>query len=118
MPSCVYSFPEVASVGLNADEAEKKGIQAMTGRAFFAGSGRALAQGETEGFVKLVADKKTGSLLGAQVLGYNASELIGIISVAIRGKLTFRDLSEVIQPHPAFSEVVQEAASHLLRQER
>ncbi|OGX35044.1 MAG: dihydrolipoyl dehydrogenase [Omnitrophica WOR_2 bacterium RIFCSPLOWO2_02_FULL_50_19] len=116
MPMCVYSFPEAASVGLNAEEAEKKGYGAIVGRAFFAGSGRALAQGETEGFLKLVAEKKTGKVLGAQILGYNASELIGIISVAIKGKLTVNDLADVTQPHPSFSEAVQEAASNMIKQ--
>ncbi len=118
MPVCVYSFPEAASVGLNTDDAEKKGYEAVTGRAFFAGSGRALAQRETEGFVKLTAHKKTGKILGAQILGYNASELIGIISVAIKGELTLKDLADVVQPHPAFSEAVQEAAASILRQSK
>ena len=115
MPVCVYSFPEAASVGLNADEAGNKGYETVTGRAYFTGSGRALAQRETEGFVKLTADKKTGKILGAQILGYNASELIGIISVAIKGGLSLKDLADVVQPHPAFSEAVQEAASAMSR---
>lgn len=116
VPMCVYSFPEAASVGLNAEEAEKEGYGAMIGRAFFAASGRAQVQGETEGFVKLVADKKTGKILGAQILGYNASELIGIISVAIESGLMLKDLADAIQPHPSFSEAVQEAASNMIRQ--
>lgn len=115
MPVCVYSFPEAASVGLNSDEASNKGYEAVTGRAFFAASGRALAQREPEGFVKLTADKKTGKILGAQILGYNASELIGIISVAMKGGLILKDLADVVQPHPAFSEAVQEAAAIMLR---
>lgn len=116
MPMCVYSFPEAASVGLSAEEAEKMGYETVTGRSFFAGSGRALTQGETEGFLKLVADKKTGKALGTQIVGYNASELVGIISVAIRGGLTLKDLADVVQPHPSFSEAVQEAASNMIRQ--
>jgi len=116
MPMCVYSFPEAASVGLNAEAAQEKGYAAVAGRAFFAASGRAQVQGETEGFVKLVADKKSGKILGCQVLGYNASELIGIISVAIKGGLTLKGLSEVIQPHPSFSEAVQEAAYNMIGQ--
>lgn len=116
MPMCVYSFPEAASVGLNTEEAEKKGYGVITGRAFFAGSGRAQVQGETEGFVKLTADKKTGKILGACILGYNASELIGIISVAIKSGLTVKDLADVIQPHPGFSEAIQEAASNMIKQ--
>ncbi|MFA5335768.1 MAG: dihydrolipoyl dehydrogenase [Candidatus Omnitrophota bacterium] len=116
MPMCVYSFPEAASVGLTAEGAESRGITAVSGRSYFAGLGRAQAYGEPEGFIKLVADGKTGLLLGAQILGYNASEMIGIISVAIKGGLTVKELSETIQPHPTFSEGIQEAALNLRRQ--
>ncbi|MFA5147635.1 MAG: dihydrolipoyl dehydrogenase [Candidatus Omnitrophota bacterium] len=116
MPMCVYSFPEAASVGITAEGAESKGIAAVSGRAYFAGLGRAQAYGEPEGFIKLVADRKTGLLLGAQILGYNASEMIGIVSVAMKGRLTVKGLSETIQPHPTFSEGIQEAAANLQRQ--
>lgn len=118
MPMCVYSLPEVASVGLTVDEAEKRGYEVVTGRAFFAGSSRAQAQGETEGFVKLVADKNTAALLGAQILGYNASEMIGMMSLAMKGKLTVKELAETVQAHPTLSEAVQEAALNIERRKR
>jgi dihydrolipoamide dehydrogenase len=116
IPMCVYSFPEAASVGLTAEGAESNGIAAVSGRSYFAGLGRAQAYGEPEGFIKLVAERKSGRLLGAQILGYNASEMIGIVSVAIKGKLTVKELSETMQPHPTFSEGIQEAAVNLQRQ--
>ncbi|MFA5165492.1 MAG: dihydrolipoyl dehydrogenase [Candidatus Omnitrophota bacterium] len=116
MPMCVYSFPEAASVGLTAEAAGDKGITAVSGRSYFAGLGRAQAYGEPDGFIKIVAEKESGRIIGAQILGYNASEMIGIISVAIKGGLTAKDLAETIQPHPTFSEGIQEAAVNLQRQ--
>lgn len=116
MPMCVYSFPEAASVGLTSEEAANKGIEAVSARSHFAGLGRAQAYGEPDGFIKIVADKKGGKVIGGQILGYNASEMIGIISVAIKGRLTAKDLAETIQPHPTFSEGIQEAAANLQRQ--
>jgi dihydrolipoamide dehydrogenase len=116
MPMCVYSFPEAASVGLTAEAAGDKRITAVSGRSYFAGLGRAQAYGEPDGFIKIVAEKESGRIIGAQILGYNASEMIGIISVAIKGGLTAKDLAETIQPHPTFSEGIQEAAANLQRQ--
>jgi len=116
MPMCVYSFPEAASVGLTAEAAGQKGIAAVSGRSYFAGLGRAQAYGETDGFIKIVAEKESGRIIGAQILGYNASEMIGIISVAIKGRLTAKDLAQTVQPHPTFSEGIQEAAANLQRQ--
>lgn len=117
MPMCVYSFPEAASVGLTAEEAGNKGIAAVSGRSYYAGLGRAQAYGEPEGFIKIVADlREGGRIIGGQILGFNASEMIGIISVAIKGGLTAKALAQTIQPHPTFSEGIQEAAANLQRQ--
>lgn len=116
VPSCVYSFPEIASVGLTKDEALRRGLDVQVGRTHFLSLGRAQAQEETEGFIKLITDKKTKAILGAQILGEHATELIGMISIAIKGKLKLEDLAQVIQAHPTFSEGIQEAASGLLRQ--
>lgn len=116
VPQCVYSFPEVASVGLTSDDAIRCGYEVRVGRVHFAALGRAQAYGETEGFIKLVVDKRSEAILGAQILGYYASELIGTISVAIRGKLKVKDLADVVQAHPTFSEGIQEVALGLLRQ--
>ncbi len=116
MPMCVYSFPEAASVGLTAEAAGNKGIEAVSARSYFAGLGRAQAYGEPDGFIKIVAEKGSGRIIGAQILGYNASEMIGIISVAMKGRLTAKELAGTIQPHPTFSEGIQEAAANLQRQ--
>lgn len=118
VPLCVYSLPEVSSVGLNVEEAAKRGLDVRVGRMHFAGLGRAQTHGETEGFVKLVADKNSDVILGAQILGYYASELIGAVSIAIKGKLKIKDLADIVQAHPTFSEGIQEAALGLLRQMR
>lgn len=116
VPSCVYSIPEVASIGLNADDAGNKGYEVQSARLHFAGLGRAQTEGAAEGFIKLVADKKSGAVLGAQILGHYASELIGLVSIAIKGRLKIKDLAETIQAHPTFTEGIQEAALSLFRQ--
>lgn len=116
IPDCVYSFPEVSSVGLTEEEATKRGYDVRIGRMHFAGLGRAQAHGETDGFIKLVVDKKSDAILGAQILGFCATELIGAISLAIRGKLKIEDLADVVQAHPTFSEGIQLAAQNLFRQ--
>ncbi len=118
VPMCVYSFPECASVGLTADAAEESGISAVSGRAFFSASGRAQAAGEPEGFVKLVAGKGDGKIIGAQILGHNASEMIGAISLAIKGGLSVEQVSGTIQAHPTFTESIREAAFNVLRRSR
>lgn len=118
VPMCVYSLPEVASVGLNAIEAENKGYELRSSRLHFAGLGRAQTEGAAEGFIKLVADKKSGAVLGAQILGHYASELIGLVSIAIRRRLKIEDVAEITQAHPTFCEGIQEAALNLSRQVR
>ena len=118
VPACVYSLPEVASVGLTAEAAENKGYETQSSRLHFGGLGRAQTEAAAEGFIKLVADKKSGAVLGAQILGHYASELIGLVSVAIKGRLNIKDLAEVIQAHPTFTEGIQEAALNLSRQDR
>ncbi|MDP3786697.1 MAG: dihydrolipoyl dehydrogenase [Candidatus Omnitrophota bacterium] len=118
VPMCVYSIPEVASVGLNAIEAENKGYELRSSRLHFAGLGRAQTEGAAEGFIKLVADKKSGAVLGAQILGHYASELIGLVSIAIRRRLKIEDVAEITQAHPTFCEGIQEAALNLSRQVR
>lgn len=110
MPMCIYTLPEAASVGLNVEQAKEKGHESISSRVYFAGMGKAQANGEPEGFFKLVADGSTGKILGAQILGYNASEVIGIVSVALKGALTASQLADAIQAHPSLGECVQEAA--------
>jgi dihydrolipoamide dehydrogenase len=109
VPRCLYTWPEVASVGMWAHQADAKGIEAKSQRFFFEGSGRAMAEGETEGFIQVVSDKKTDEILGAQIIGPHATEMIHIISVALKGRMTRRKFREVIFAHPTFSEGIRAA---------
>ncbi|MFA5162803.1 MAG: NAD(P)/FAD-dependent oxidoreductase [Elusimicrobiales bacterium] len=109
-PRCVYSWPEAASIGISRAEAEKRGIAARSGRAFFAASGRAMTQDETEGFVQIASETGTGRILGAQIVGFGAGELIHIIAVAMRAGLRVKELAALTFGHPSMSETIREAA--------
>ncbi|MCX5748659.1 MAG: FAD-dependent oxidoreductase [Candidatus Saganbacteria bacterium] len=109
VPSCTFSFPEVASCGLTEKEAKEKGMDIKTSKFNFAALGKSTVSGEREGFVKLVANAKTGVLLGGHIIGDNASDLIAEITLAIRNKLTAQDISKTIHSHPTLPEAVWEA---------
>lgn len=110
VPRCLYSWPEVASVGEWKYQREEKNLPVKTGRAFFKGSSKALASGDAEGFVQIVSDPETGRVAGAQIIGPHATELIHIFSIAIAKETTLSELGEVIFAHPTLSEAVKEAA--------
>ena len=110
VPSCIYTHPEIATVGLNADEAKERGHEVKLGQARFAGNGKALGEGEIEGYVHVVTDAGTGLLLGATIMGVHAVEMIHEIGVAIADGLTVAELGEVIHAHPTVSELVMDAA--------
>ena len=107
VPACVYTHPEIASVGMT--EADAVGYKVKTGHFDFRNNGRALCQGERFGFVKVIADEKSGIILGAQILGPQASELISEITLAITLKAKAEDLANMIHPHPTLSEAIMEA---------
>jgi len=110
IPLVVFSEPEVASVGLTESEGKERGIAVITGKSVFSINGRALALKETEGFVKLVAHQVTGAVLGAQIVGVEASSLISELTLAIEMGATVEDLAMTIHPHPTLGEVIMEAA--------
>ena len=110
IPSAIYTWPEAANIGLSITEAREKGYEAVAKKTFLLASGRALAQGETEGFTQLVADTKTGKLLGAQIVAPNAGEIIHIAALAIKFGLTVKDLAATVFAHPTISETIKEAA--------
>jgi dihydrolipoamide dehydrogenase len=110
VPSCIYTHPEIATVGLNADDAKAAGHSVKLGQARFGGSGKAMAEGEPEGFAQLVMDADTGLLLGATIMGVHAVEMIHEIGVAIAEGLTVAELGEIIHAHPTVSEMVMDAA--------
>jgi len=109
VPACVYTHPEVASVGMSEADAIAKGYSLNVGRFDFRNNGRALCQGFRDGFVKVVVDEKTGIILGAQILGANASELISEITLAITLNAKAEDIANMIHPHPTLSEAIFEA---------
>ncbi|OGR62770.1 MAG: dihydrolipoyl dehydrogenase [Elusimicrobia bacterium GWB2_63_22] len=109
VPKCVYAWPEVGSVGLNKAQAEAKGLAVKTARAFYLGIGKAVATDETEGFAQLVFDAGDETVLGAQIVGGPATELIHVIALAVKLKLKRRDLKEIIYAHPTMAEAIHEA---------
>ncbi len=110
VPAIVYTSPEVASVGLGEDGAKAKGIAVNVGRFNFAANGRAIAAGATDGYVKIVADAKSDKILGAQILGHNAGELISEVVTHMEYGGSAEDLARTIHAHPTMSEAVKEAA--------
>ncbi len=109
-PSCTYSTPEVASVGLNEEQAVESGYQPVTGTYRFAALGKAMAMGEETGFVTLVADKETDLVLGASMMGAHVTDVIHEVAVAIQNGLTVSQLGETIHAHPTIAEAIMEAA--------
>ncbi|MDH3226609.1 MAG: dihydrolipoyl dehydrogenase [Thermoleophilia bacterium] len=110
VPSCIYTHPEIATVGLHADAAKEAGHEVKIGQARYGGNGKALGEGDSNGFVQLVADAETDLLLGATIMGVHAVELIQEIGVAMSDGLSMSDLGHVIHAHPTVSELVMHAA--------
>jgi dihydrolipoamide dehydrogenase len=110
IPACVFTHPEIATVGLTEDEAAKQGVAVRVGRFPFVASGKAQAEGETEGFVKLVAEAGSGKLVGGHIIGDHAAELIAPITLAVRWGLTARQITQTVIAHPTLSEAILEAA--------
>jgi len=110
IPRCLYTFPEAASVGLNESEAKQKGYHIRVGRFLYSNSGKAWAMGEPEGFVKIVAEKELGQILGVHILGEQATEVIGECLLAMNLEASIEDLGEVVKGHPTLSETITEAA--------
>ncbi|NSL50715.1 dihydrolipoyl dehydrogenase [Calidifontibacillus erzurumensis] len=110
IPAVVFSDPECASVGYFEHEAKEKGIDVMTAKFPFAANGRALALNETDGFIKLVSRKSDGLLIGAQIVGANASDMIAELGLAIEAGMTVEDIALTIHAHPTLGEMAMEAA--------
>ncbi|HWQ90149.1 MAG TPA: dihydrolipoyl dehydrogenase [Clostridia bacterium] len=113
VPNVIFTSPEVGTVGLSEDDAKKQNRAVTTGKFRFAGLGKAMAAGETSGFVKWIADASTDQLLGAAAVGPHATELVAEAAVAIRAEMTAKELGATIHAHPTFSESWMEAAHTL-----
>src|SRR5438105_10275170 len=109
-PNCVYTEPEIAHVGLGEKEAKDKGVDVRVGRFPFAASGRALTLGQSEGFVKVIADAGSGKLLGAHIIGPRAADLIAEATLAIQNGLTLEQIDMTIHAHPTLPESLMESA--------
>jgi dihydrolipoamide dehydrogenase len=106
----IFTDPEIASVGLTEAQAKEKGYEPITGKFPFTALGRALITGETEGFVKVVADKKSDLVLGIHIVGPEASDLISEAALAVEMGATLEDIAFTIHPHPTLPEAIMEAA--------
>jgi dihydrolipoamide dehydrogenase len=109
VPSCTYCHPQVASIGLTEAAARAGGREIAVGKFPFTASGKAVAQGETEGFVKVVADKATGEILGAHIVGPEATELIHEFAVGRALEATLDEIIHTMHAHPTLSEAAFEA---------
>jgi dihydrolipoamide dehydrogenase len=109
VPSVIYTDPEVACVGIGEDAAKARQISVNVGRFNFAANGRALANDSSEGFAKIVADAKTDRILGAQIIGHGAGELIAEVVTHMEYGGSAEDLGRTIHAHPTMSEAVKEA---------
>ena len=110
IPNCIYTFPEVASVGLSEAQAAGRGLKVKVGRFPYRYSGKAAAMGEEQGLVKIVSDPELGEILGACIVGRHATDLIGALILAMDMEATVDDLGEVVMGHPTLAETVKEAA--------
>ena len=110
-PGCTYCQPQVSSTGLTEQAAKEKKLDYKVGKFPFAASGKAVASAESEGFVKVISDAKTGEILGAHIIGAEATELIAEYGLAVELEATIEDIHQTIHAHPTLSEAVMEAAA-------
>ena len=110
IPAIIYTSPEVASVGKTEEELKKLNTQYFSGKFPFNANGRALTTSNTEGFVKILADKKNDTILGAHIIGHDAGQLISEIVTVIEFGGSSEDIARICHAHPTTSEAVKEAA--------
>jgi dihydrolipoamide dehydrogenase len=113
VPSCIFTDPEIACVGLSEDQAKQKGLLVTVSRFDFMASGMARIMDETDGYVSIVSEQGSGKLLGASIIGPKATELISTMTVAIRSGMTAAQLKNTILPHPTLSESIAEALHNI-----
>ncbi len=114
VPWAIFTTPEIAAVGLTEEEAKEKGIEVKTGEFPFSANGKAVSMNLTDGEVKIVAKKDTEEIIGAQIVGPEASVMIAELALAVEKKLTLRDVADTIHTHPTLAEATMEAAKDAL----
>ncbi len=110
IPGVVYTWPEVSGVGLTEQEVKAKGIEYKVGKFSFVASGRAKASNEKDGFVKVIADKKTDEVIGVHMIGPRTADMIGEAVVAMEFKASAEDIGRISHAHPTYSEALKEAS--------
>ena len=116
IPSCIYTSPQIASVGLNRAQLTEKGIPFREGHFPLSASGKAMAVGETTGSITSYIHKETGELLGAHYIGENVTELISNFALAKSSELTYHEVLSAIFPHPTLAESIHESVGHAMEQ--
>ena len=111
IPSCTYCEPEIASVGLTEKEAKSRGYKLKIGKFPFRALGKSLADGNHDGFVKIIYDSKYGELLGCHIIGHEASNLISEVGLARTLETTYYEVLKTVHPHPTLSEAIHEATA-------
>jgi dihydrolipoamide dehydrogenase len=109
IPSCIFTDPEISGVGLTEAEALNQGKDITVHKFDLLGSGMARILDETEGFIKIISDKKTEEILGASIIGPRATEIISVLTVAMQNKIKIAQLKDTVFAHPTLSEIIQEA---------
>lgn len=109
VPAAIFTIPEMASVGMQPDQARQKGLKIAIGKFLYSENSQALCVGETEGMMKAVIDRDTNKIIGCTMYGYNASNLIAEVALAMSAGLSTQDISNTIHPHPTLSEMVWES---------
>jgi dihydrolipoamide dehydrogenase len=110
VPRCIFTYPEIGGVGLTEKEALAKGFKIKIGRFPFVANGRALAEDETEGMVKIIADDKSDKILGCIIMGNRGTDLIAELTLGMKMGMKLKDLIETIHAHPTLAEAVRESA--------
>lgn len=113
VPNVIFTSPEIASVGLTEDQAKNNDIKYKTSKFYFQGNGKALTMGENEGFIKLVKDIEKDKIIGASIIGPDASSLVSTLTLIIKNNIKEDDIIETIFAHPTTGEVIHEAALEL-----
>ena len=111
IPACVYTFPEIAVVGSSRDSAKERGLDVVQAVSKYSANGKSLGEGESDGFVQIVAENKTGRIVGCQIVGPHAVETIHEVALAKRHHLSVRDIAETVHAHPTVSEAIKLACA-------
>lgn len=109
VPACIYTYPEISSVGITQDESKKQNLKVKCGKFSTLSNGRSIISNQERGFVKVIFDEENGVLMGAQMMCANATDMISEFTTAINNKLTYENLLSVIRPHPTYNEITTEA---------